>query len=196
MNARTSARLRTVPIELEEANAVVEAWHRHHGRVPGHRFSIAAITVAGDLVGVCIVGRPVARMVNHRTTLEVLRLATNGHPNACSILYAAAARAAKALGYDVIQSYILESEVGTSLAASGWERVRAAGGGEWSRPYRKREDTHPTEAKQLYRRVLHPGAPEWRETLPERAATPQMTFAITEVPNATWGTLGALHRAE
>jgi hypothetical protein len=73
------------------------------------------------LIGAVIVGRPVARRVNHQTTLEVTRLVTDGSPNACSFLYGAAARAAKALGYDKIQTYILESELGTSLVAAGWE---------------------------------------------------------------------------
>lgn len=86
------------PISLDEANAFIEANHRHHGRVVGHKFSIG---LARDdaIVGVCIVGRPVARGYDDGLTLEVTRLCTDGTDNACSKLYGAAWRAAKALGY-------------------------------------------------------------------------------------------------
>jgi hypothetical protein len=40
--------------------------------------------------------------------------------NACSMLYSACARAAQAMGYDKIQTYILVTEPGTTLKASGW----------------------------------------------------------------------------
>lgn len=160
---RKPPRLRTVPIELREANELVSRWHRHHQPVQGHRFSIGAITTDGELVGAIIVGRPVARRIDYHRVIEVTRLVTNGHRNACSILYSAAARAARALGYDVIQTYILESEFGSSLRASGWEiyRVSTGGGLGWhSRPGRR--DDQPTERKQLYRKLLNDPAPDWR----------------------------------
>lgn len=118
-------------IELAQANAFVAAHHRHHQPAVGHRFSLGAF-VDGKLVGVAIVGRPVSRMYSPSTTLEVTRLATDGTPNACSVLYAAAARAGKELGYERIQTYILETEPGTSLRASGWFDEGPAGGGQWN----------------------------------------------------------------
>ena len=100
--------MRVKHIELKDANAFVEQYHRHHKPVVGHRFSIAC--VIDDVIhGVAIVGRPVARMVDPSTTLEVTRLVTDGTANACSFLYGAAARAGKELGYSKIQTYILES---------------------------------------------------------------------------------------
>lgn len=89
-----------VPVTFREANAFVEQHHRHHGKVVGHKFSIAAAdTETGEIVGVAIVGRPVSRHLDDGWTLEVNRLCTNGRKNACSMLYAAAWRAARAMGY-------------------------------------------------------------------------------------------------
>lgn len=75
----------------------------------------------GAIVGACIVGRPVARMTDQQTVCEVTRLVTDGTRNACSLLYGAAARAAGAMGFERIQTFILETEPGTSLKAAGWE---------------------------------------------------------------------------
>lgn len=123
--------IRVRAIELADANDFVERHHRHHRRAVGHRFSLGAFD--GDrLCGVAVVGRPVARQCDQRRTLEVTRLCTDGTKNACSALYAAAARAGRELGYERIQTYILETELGTSLKASGWADEGAAGGGQWN----------------------------------------------------------------
>lgn len=117
-------------VELKDANEFVSRHHRHHKPAVGHRFSMGAFC-CDRLVGVVIVGRPVARHTDQRRCVEVTRLATDGTHNACSILYGAAARAAKALGYERIQTFILDTEPGTSLRASGWVNEGAAGGGQW-----------------------------------------------------------------
>lgn len=142
-------RLRLVPLTLAEANAFVERLHRHHGPVVGHKFSIGAAR-RGDVVGVVIVGRPVSRHRDDGLTLEVTRLCTDGTRNACSFLYGAAARAAFALGYTRIGTYILASEGGGSLRAAGWRLIGERGGGSWGREGRPRVDTHPTEQKLLF----------------------------------------------
>lgn len=108
-----------VHVELAEANAFVEQLHRHHKRVQGHRFSLGA-EIDGRLIGVSIVGRPVGGQ-RPRDMVEVTRLCTDGTPNACSFLYGASARAAAALGFVRIQTYILKAETGASLKASGWK---------------------------------------------------------------------------
>ena len=56
-------------IELKDANAFVEQYHRHHKPVVGHRFSISCV-IDEKVCGVAIVGRPVARLVDASTTLE------------------------------------------------------------------------------------------------------------------------------
>ena len=78
-----------------------------------------------------MVGRPVARGCNPEEVAEVTRLCTDGTRNACSILYAACARAAEAMGYVRIQTYILDSEPGTSLKAAGWRLDGHTKGGQW-----------------------------------------------------------------
>lgn len=111
--------MKAMRVELKEANDFVAKHHRHHKPVAGHRFSIGA-EHDGKLVGCVIVGRPVARQSCQKTIAEVTRLVTDGTPNACSFLYAQAARAAKELGFASIQTFILPSESGVSLKASGW----------------------------------------------------------------------------
>ncbi len=113
--------LHVVPLTLAEANLAVEAWHRHHQPARGQRFSLGVIDDGGVLHGAAIVSRPVARLAgHHRDVAEVVRLVTDGTPNACSMLYAAAARACKAMGFRRIQTYTLASESGVSLRAAGW----------------------------------------------------------------------------
>jgi hypothetical protein len=149
--------LRVVPLELTEANALVAKWHRHHQPAVGHRFSIGAVDDDGVVHAAAIVGRPVARLAGSpREVLEVVRLVSDGTPNACSILYAAAARAGKSLGFARIQTYILESELGTTLKASGWESAGRAGGGQWKHTDGKpRRTDQPTEAKERWVRQLN-----------------------------------------
>lgn len=141
--------MRLRPISLHEANAFIAANHRHHKPTRGMKFALSAYE--GDvLLGVAIVGRPVARGWDHNEVAEVTRLCTGGAPNVCSFLYGAARRAAKAMGYARIITYILGSEPGTSLKAAGWRFVRLTGGGGWSRPSRPRDDKHPIGPKQLW----------------------------------------------
>lgn len=141
--------IQAVPMTLKDANAFVEMHHRHHGRVVGHKYSIGA-TQEGAIVGVVIVGRPVSRHRDDGWTLEVLRLCTDGTRNACSFLYGAAARAAFALGYLRIGTYILKTETGVSLRAANWRLIGEAPGKSWSRKSRPRVDNHPLEKKWLY----------------------------------------------
>jgi hypothetical protein len=134
-------------VELKDANDFVARLHRHHKPVLSHRFSIGA-RHGYDLVGVAICGRPVAKAYDYRAVVEVLRLCTDGTPNACSFLYGASARAAKALGYIRVQTYILASETGGSLVAAGWTRGHTTTGGDWNRPSRGgRRVDQPMEPK-------------------------------------------------
>lgn len=139
----------TCPITLSEANAFVANHHRHHRPVVGHKFSIGAVK-DDKIVGVVIVGRPVARGRDDGLTLEVTRLCTDGTRNACSFLYGAAARAAFALGYKRIGTYILSSEPGKSLVAAGWRLISEVKGRSWSCQSRPRVDKHPTTDKTLW----------------------------------------------
>lgn len=154
--------LTVVPVELAEANAFIAAHHRHHAPVVGHRFSIGAVK-DGQLVGVAVIGRPVARLAGSpRQVAEVTRLATDGTRNACSALYSAAARACRALGFERIQTYILDVETGASLRASGWECEGRAGGGQWKHTDGKpRRTDQPTGVKSRWAKQLAPPQPEF-----------------------------------
>lgn len=127
------------PIDLKGARAFVGEHHRHNKPPIGHKFSIACYD-GERLCGVVMVGRPISRRLDDGLTLEINRNCTDGTYNACSMLYGAACRAAKALGYKRIITYTLQSEPGTSLKASGWKIDELqAGGGSWSVPSRPRE---------------------------------------------------------
>lgn len=171
--------LRVVPLELAEANVVVSAWHRHHQPTVGHRFSIGVIDDSGAVRGAAIVGRPVARLAGSpREVLEVARLVTDGTPNACSMLYAAAARAGKALGFARIQTYILADELGTTLRASGWVCEGEAGGGQWKHTDGKpRRTDQPTGAKTRWTKVLNVNVPA-AVALPQSEREYQQTSLI------------------
>lgn len=138
--------LELVPITLKEANFFVEQHHRHHKPVTGHKFSIAA-SDGEKIVGVAIVGQPVSRYLDDGWTLEVNRLCTDGTKNACSFLYSAAWRAAKNMGYKKLITYILQSENGASLKASGWKCVGEAGGKRWTGKRRPEVDLYPAQMK-------------------------------------------------
>lgn len=142
--------LRITPIGLRDSNEFVKTLHRHHKPVVGHKFSVA-VSDGEKIRGVAIVGRPVARMLDNGSTLEVNRVCTDGAPNACSMLYGAAWRVARELGYQKVITYTLPEEGGASLRAAGWVFVGQRGGGEWTRPSRSRlTDQHPTGIKWLW----------------------------------------------
>lgn len=120
--------LTVMPITLDAANAFVRAHHRHSRPVVGSKFSIGAMDGA-RLCGVAIVGRPIARRLDDTLTAEVLRLCTDGTRNACSLLYGACRKAAKAMGYRKIYTYTLPDEGGASLRAAGYVLDKETAGG-------------------------------------------------------------------
>ncbi len=141
--------LKLIPVSFAAANAFVAEHHRHHKPVRGHKFSIGCMS-GGKLAGVAIVGRPVSRYLDDGATLEVTRLCTDGAKNACSFLYGAAWRAAKALGYTKIVTYTLESENGASLKAANWKCAGIAGGPRWTGRRKPEADLYPAQMKLRY----------------------------------------------
>ena len=128
-----------VPMELKDAQNYINTYHRHHQAAHRDKFRIAAME-DGKIVWVVQVGRPVSRVLDDSNTLEVLRLCSDGTKNVCSFLYSKAAKVAKEMGYKKIITYILESEPGTSLKATGWHcEATHVGGSDWNVPSRPRE---------------------------------------------------------
>lgn len=145
-------RLQVQPITRTEAQAFVSRHHRHHNPAVGDKFCIG-LNDGQEVVGVIVVGRPIARHLDDGYTAEVTRCCVlEGIPNGCSKLYAAAWRAARAMGYTRMVTYTLASERGTSLTAAGWREMyktqkRNTG---WSCASRPRVDTHPLGQKTLW----------------------------------------------
>ena len=131
------------PVTLKQANTYVKEHHRHNMPTNGHKFSVACYD-DDRLCGVAIAGQPVARKLDDGLTIEIRRVCTDGTYNACSMLYGACARAAKALGYKRVVTYTIKSESGTSLKASGFINDGEAGGTSWDVPSRPREETQLT----------------------------------------------------
>jgi hypothetical protein len=155
-----NAMLELLPITLAEANEFVRRVHRHNRPVPGCKFCIG-VAAAGQVVGVAIVGRPIARRLDDGWTAEVIRTCTDGSRNANSMLYGAAWRAAKAMGYRRLITYSLPEEGGASLRAAGWRCVGRAGkkgGGGWNCPSRPRVDLHPLQEKLRWEQAVERSA--------------------------------------
>jgi hypothetical protein len=111
-----------IPLDLSEAHEFVRNFHRHNKPAQGGKFAIGCSD--GELVGVIVVGRPVGRNLDDGQTAEVTRCCVlEGARNACSLLYAAAWRACRAMGYRRLVTYTLQSESGASLRGAGWKVV-------------------------------------------------------------------------
>jgi hypothetical protein len=118
--------LRIIPMKHADANEFVRLMHRHNRPTLG---AIFCVGVADSAVrGVAIAGRPVARRLDDGLTIEILRVASDGARNACSMLYGACRRVARELGYSRVVTYSLPSEGGASLRAAGFKCEGEAGG--------------------------------------------------------------------
>lgn len=141
--------LQIQPLKLKEARNYVDKFHRHHKAPQGGLFAIG-VNDGSKVVGVIIIGRPVARKLDNTYTAEVTRCCTDGTKNAPSMLYAAAWRAARAMGYQRLITYTLIAEPGTSLVAAGWKVIGTTSGKTWNVPSRPRVDKHPLGQKTLW----------------------------------------------
>jgi hypothetical protein len=117
-------KLHAVPVKLAEAIEFVGNFHRHNKPPVGGLFSVG-VSDGDKLVGVAIVSRPVARFMDDGVTAEVTRCCVmdDAPKGACSFLYARCWQAAKALGWQKLITYTLQSESGASLRGAGWKTV-------------------------------------------------------------------------
>lgn len=150
----TELRLEPIPMTLKASKEFINQYHRHHQAPQGHKFSFG-LSDGLNIVGVVVAGRPVSRFNDDGETLEVTRLCVlAGFKNGCSKLYSSVAKIAKIMGYKKIITYVLDSEVGTSLRASGWTLEKITNGGSWNSPSRPRVDKSPICKKQRWSRKL------------------------------------------
>jgi hypothetical protein len=142
--------MEVVPLHLRQANEFIAQHHRHNLPAVGCKFAIGA-AVDGKIVGVAIAGRPICRRLDDGKTLEVLRVCTDGTPNACSFLYARCAKIARLMGYSAVITYTLASESGASLRAVGAKPTGPLKSHEWSNPNRPRKRSQRVYAEPKYR---------------------------------------------
>lgn len=149
--AQAVRRLRVIPSTIAEAKEYVRKFHRHNPAVAGGLFAVAVADLNGTVRGVAIVGRPIARALDagmdggrKRRIAEVIRLASDGTFDVCSMLYGAVRRMAKHAGFEKIVTYTQQREDGSSLRASGWTCVGEAGGRQWNC------DARPRARKPVY----------------------------------------------
>ena len=116
-------RLHVVPMTFRAACAWVDVYHRHNKPPRGCKFCIGAAGPDGEVHGVAMIGRPVARYWDDGFTVEVNRTCTDGTRNANSFLYGASWRCAREMGYLRMITYTQHAEPGTSLTAAGWRVV-------------------------------------------------------------------------
>lgn len=127
-----------VPITRDEAHAFIRKLHRHLSKPPpGDKFRIG-VRAGERLVGVILVGRP-CRELDNGTIACATRVCTDSTMHVASMLYGAAWRCAKAMGYRTLITYLLPEEAGTSLHAAGWVRDAVTKGGDWGRKQRPRD---------------------------------------------------------
>ncbi|API59491.1 hypothetical protein BSL82_09380 [Tardibacter chloracetimidivorans] len=152
--------IRIVPLTLREANDFVEQHHRHSARTSndGGKYAIG-LECANQLVGVAIVGRPIARLLQDGSTAELLRLCTSpaAPKGANSKLYSRAKRIWQLMGGGRFVTYTLKSESGASMRGAGATPVSDVPAARWDRPSRARTAKH-IETLPKHR---------WQEHLPE-----------------------------
>ena len=130
-----------IPITLKEAIEFVLNFHRHNRPTVGGKWAIG-LEHDGVLVGVAIVGRPIARNLDDQFTAEVTRTCTNENAPKGSVskLYAACWRAWKAMGGRKMITYTIKSESGASLRGAGWKVIaELPPQNGWNRKSRRRE---------------------------------------------------------
>jgi|SRR5215472_1008583 len=141
-------------ISVRDACVFVRQHHRHH-QPPQGAIGACACWEDGELIGVAIIGRPVARLLMGTETAEITRLCVlEGHRNAASWLYGRSARLARAWGFQRVVTYTLPCEGGASLRAAGYRDDGLTAGGSWDTPSRRRIDKASTEPKRRWWRYV------------------------------------------
>lgn len=114
--------MRIVPLILREANDFVEQWHRHSSRTSndGGKYAIG-LEHDGVLVGVAIVGRPIAQLLQVEGAAELLRLCTSPTcpKGGGSKLHARARRIWQLMGGTKLHTYTLAKESGATMRGAG-----------------------------------------------------------------------------
>lgn len=121
-----------VPITLKEAKEFIKQHHRHNKPPIGWKFGVG-LEHDDCLIGVATAGRPISRILDNKSTLEINRTCTDGSKNANSKLYGAIIKCAKSMGYKRVITYTQCGETGSSLKAVNMRQVKTLPArGSWS----------------------------------------------------------------
>lgn len=155
------AAYRVAPCTVKAAIKQVRALHRHLPKLQGGLFAVRVLDRTGECVGVAVFGNPSRvwqdtgrGVITRCAAQENLAPVGNHAAPACTMLYGALCRAAKALGYREAWTYTLPEESGKSLKAAGFLDMGLTDGGEWDRPSRPRKSAVRSEPKRRWLRRL------------------------------------------
>jgi hypothetical protein len=156
--------VKIVPLTLRTANDFVEKHHRHSARTSndGGKFAIG-LDFEGQLVGVAIVGRPVARLLQRDPgTAELLRCCVSpaAPRNSTSRLAARARRVWQLMGGTRLVTYTLTRESGASMRGAGFAVDGLVPARAWDTPSRRRNA----------REIENEDKMRWRSDMPEIGA--------------------------
>jgi hypothetical protein len=184
MKPEGAVKLNVVPVTLPVANRVVAAWHRHHAPIPAGFvwWCVAAATEAGAITAVAIAGRPTNRNNDDGQTVEVLRVASDGTPNACSAVLSACGRAGRAIGARRVITYTLDSESGASLRGAGWVQEADGITSSWMKGTSRRTAVmrpHMDEKKARWALNIRPAVPVLPLDLPSEDAGPSLFSEVS-----------------
>lgn len=155
-------KLQLRPVTFATACAFVRRHHAHCGPPVAWRFGAAAWNGAHTMLGVAMVGNPVARALCGRGIVEVNRMCVRRDlpptlvREACSTLYAEASRMAERAGFARIVTYTRVDEDGASLRAASWVVEAILRGRGWHGAARARSNTDALVDKVRWGRALHP----------------------------------------
>lgn len=143
------------PTTCRGSQAIVRALHRRLPRVEGGT-AATSVWVDGELAGVGIASLPKAPRSRDGFTIEITRVATDGHPNACSRLYGALCRSAAALGYRRAITFTQLDEPGTSLRAAGFRDDGLTREQSWNRPGNPGRSKELSQVRRWVRELQEP----------------------------------------
>jgi len=184
-------KLQVRPISFRDAARFVGRHHSHSRPPLTWRFGFG-IWNGRLLMGVAIIGNPVARALMGRNLVEVLRLCVRRdtepmlRDGCCSKLYAAAARRAEHAGFSKIITYTTIEEGGASVRAAGWVREAEVSGRGWHSARRPRSNAFV--AKVRWSRTLRPKPPAHaNQPRAERAPVPDWIRLGDVEPRSPFG---------
>lgn len=131
--------MKIIPLSLKDANRFVANFHRHSKKVRGAKFAIGLVK-EGEMIGVAIAGRPLARLMDNGKIIEISRVCVKeGYKNANSKLYGRMKRICQLMGYEKIITYTLREESQASLKAIRAKPISEVKPNNWNRLNRRRK---------------------------------------------------------